>query len=60
MRKAEHTSVSQIKYFKVLVQEMALKADKGFINAMIALLQNDNVDSSYGVGFNVCFHFALG
>lgn len=48
MRKTEHSNVPQIKYFKVLVQEMALQADKGFINAMITLLSTDQ-DNSYGV-----------
>uniref|UniRef100_A0A914WWB3 Uncharacterized protein n=1 Tax=Plectus sambesii TaxID=2011161 RepID=A0A914WWB3_9BILA len=40
MRKSEHSTVPQIKYFKVLVQEMAVKVDQGFINAMISLFVN--------------------
>ncbi|XP_067941641.1 intermembrane lipid transfer protein VPS13A-like [Watersipora subatra] len=35
IRKHEHSDVQQIKYLKVLVQEMTVKADQGFINAII-------------------------
>lgn len=41
MRKAEHSNIAQIKYFMVLVQEMTVQADKGFINAMIEMFTND-------------------
>ncbi|KAK7096181.1 hypothetical protein V1264_005509 [Littorina saxatilis] len=37
MRKHEHSTVSQIKYFKVLIQEMNLKVDQGFLNAILDL-----------------------
>uniref|UniRef100_A0A3B3WSN0 Vacuolar protein sorting 13 homolog C n=1 Tax=Poecilia mexicana TaxID=48701 RepID=A0A3B3WSN0_9TELE len=43
----QHSNVTQIKYFMALVQEMALKIDQGFLDAVAALfspaanLQND-------------------
>jgi vacuolar protein sorting-associated protein 13A/C len=49
MRKSEHSNVPQIKYFKVLVQEMAVKVDQGFINAMISLFVNKEITHPYGV-----------
>lgn len=37
MRKHEHSNVQQIKYFKVLIQEMRLNVDQGFLNAILEL-----------------------
>uniref|UniRef100_K1QCU7 Vacuolar protein sorting-associated protein 13C n=1 Tax=Magallana gigas TaxID=29159 RepID=K1QCU7_MAGGI len=34
-RKHEHSNMQQFKYFKVLVQEMSLKVDQGFLNNII-------------------------
>ncbi|XP_078330281.1 intermembrane lipid transfer protein VPS13A-like isoform X6 [Crassostrea virginica] len=36
-RKHEHSHMLQFKYFKVLVQEMSLKVDQGFLNNIIDL-----------------------
>lgn len=33
----EHSQVTQFKYFMVLIQEMAVKIDQGFLNALITL-----------------------
>jgi vacuolar protein sorting-associated protein 13A/C len=50
MRKSERDNVAQIKYFRVLIQEMAVKVDKGFINAMLELFPNEAVKpASYTV-----------
>ncbi|XP_041355806.1 vacuolar protein sorting-associated protein 13A-like isoform X2 [Gigantopelta aegis] len=40
-RKHEHSSVSQIKYFKVLIQEFSMKVDQGFLNAILDLFAAD-------------------
>nr|KAG5695916.1 hypothetical protein BaRGS_017354 [Batillaria attramentaria] len=37
MRKHEHSNVQQIKYFKVLIQEMRVSVDQGFLNAILQL-----------------------
>uniref|UniRef100_A0A183IKA9 VPS13_C domain-containing protein n=1 Tax=Soboliphyme baturini TaxID=241478 RepID=A0A183IKA9_9BILA len=42
MRTGEHSTIPHIEYFKVLVQEMALKADQGFVNAMLSFLMPEN------------------
>ncbi|XP_052785478.1 intermembrane lipid transfer protein VPS13A-like [Mya arenaria] len=41
LRKHEHTNISQMKYFKVLIQEMQLKVDQGFLNNIIDLFSSD-------------------
>lgn len=41
MRKQEHSNVSQMKYFKVLIQEMQLKVDQGFLNSVLELFSSD-------------------
>ncbi|XP_064596162.1 intermembrane lipid transfer protein VPS13C-like isoform X2 [Liolophura sinensis] len=41
LSKHEHSHMTQIKYFKVLIQEMALKVDQGFLNAIISLFSAD-------------------
>ncbi|CAH1789713.1 unnamed protein product [Owenia fusiformis] len=40
LRKREHSNVMQFKYAKMLVQEMALKLDQGFLNALIDLFSS--------------------
>ncbi|XP_057687593.1 intermembrane lipid transfer protein VPS13C isoform X2 [Corythoichthys intestinalis] len=37
-RSNQHSNVTQFKYFMVLVQEMAVKMDRGFLSAILALL----------------------
>lgn len=44
-RTHEHSTVTQIKYFKVLIQEMSAKVDQGFLNAIIQLFSSDEVIS---------------
>ncbi|KAK3590891.1 hypothetical protein CHS0354_020869 [Potamilus streckersoni] len=41
VRKHEHSKVSQVKYFKVLVQEMQVKVDQGFLNSILELFSVD-------------------
>ncbi|XP_056003796.1 intermembrane lipid transfer protein VPS13A-like isoform X2 [Ostrea edulis] len=40
-RKHEHSNMLQFKYFKVLVQEMSLKVDQGFLNNVIDLFTSN-------------------
>ncbi|CAL1529957.1 unnamed protein product [Lymnaea stagnalis] len=37
----EHSNLVQIKYFKVLIQEMNLKVDQGFLNELLAMFASD-------------------
>ncbi|CAG5923536.1 unnamed protein product [Menidia menidia] len=41
-RTAGHSDISRIKYFKVLIQEMSLKLDLGFLYAILDLLSAEN------------------
>ncbi|XP_048586982.1 intermembrane lipid transfer protein VPS13A-like isoform X2 [Nematostella vectensis] len=45
-RQVEHSHVNEIKYFKVLVQEMETMIDMGFIMALIELFSSDTIDRS--------------
>ncbi|XP_028269802.1 intermembrane lipid transfer protein VPS13A isoform X2 [Parambassis ranga] len=47
-RAAGHSDISRIKYFKVLIQEMDLKLDLGFLYAILDLLtpENHNITTS--------------
>lgn len=40
LRKQEHDNMLQFKYFKVLIQEMQLKVDQGFLNNIIDLFSS--------------------
>ncbi|XP_021375808.1 vacuolar protein sorting-associated protein 13A-like isoform X2 [Mizuhopecten yessoensis] len=40
LRKHEHDNMLQFKYFKVLIQEMQLKVDQGFLNNIIDLFSS--------------------
>ncbi|XP_022087078.1 vacuolar protein sorting-associated protein 13A-like [Acanthaster planci] len=40
MRESEHSKVKQIKYLKLLIQEMAVKVDIGFITSLAAVFQS--------------------
>lgn len=42
MQKHEHSTVAQFKYFKVLIQEMNVKVDQGFLNALLELFAPTN------------------
>nr|XP_032824603.1 vacuolar protein sorting-associated protein 13C-like isoform X1 [Petromyzon marinus] len=48
-RVGEHSKITQIKYFKVLIQEMALKADMGFLGALLELVTADSTLASEGM-----------
>uniref|UniRef100_A0A2C9KC68 Intermembrane lipid transfer protein VPS13-like C-terminal domain-containing protein n=1 Tax=Biomphalaria glabrata TaxID=6526 RepID=A0A2C9KC68_BIOGL len=37
----EHSNLVQIKYFKVLIQEMNLKVDQGFLSQLLAMFASD-------------------
>ncbi|XP_060560724.1 intermembrane lipid transfer protein Vps13-like isoform X2 [Ruditapes philippinarum] len=41
LRKHEHSNISQMKYFKVLIQEMQVKVDQGFLNNILDLFSSD-------------------
>uniref|UniRef100_A0A3Q2QLT1 Vacuolar protein sorting 13 homolog A n=1 Tax=Fundulus heteroclitus TaxID=8078 RepID=A0A3Q2QLT1_FUNHE len=41
-RTAGHSDISRIKYFKVLIQEMALKLDLGFLYAVLDFVTSEN------------------
>ncbi|KAG7245994.1 hypothetical protein CRUP_031992, partial [Coryphaenoides rupestris] len=41
-RAAGHSNISRIKYFKVLIQEMDLKLDLGFLYAILDLFTPEN------------------
>uniref|UniRef100_F1KPF0 Vacuolar protein sorting-associated protein 13A n=1 Tax=Ascaris suum TaxID=6253 RepID=F1KPF0_ASCSU len=41
MRQSEHSSVVQIKYLHLLVQEFSVQVDQGLINALLALFTNE-------------------
>ena len=40
LRESEHSKVKQIKYLKLLIQEMAVKVDIGFITSLAAVFQS--------------------
>ncbi|KAJ8285413.1 hypothetical protein GJAV_G00026530 [Gymnothorax javanicus] len=44
-RSAGHSDISRIKYFKVLIQEMDLKLDLGFLYAILDLFTQENVSN---------------
>ncbi|XP_027526552.1 vacuolar protein sorting-associated protein 13A isoform X3 [Neopelma chrysocephalum] len=45
MRTAGHSQISHIKYFKVLIQEMDLRLDLGFLYALVALFTRTDLPS---------------
>ncbi|XP_036365427.1 vacuolar protein sorting-associated protein 13A [Octopus sinensis] len=45
-RKHEHSNIVQVKYFKVLIQEMSAKVDQNFLNAILQLFSSDEVISN--------------
>ncbi|XP_032532834.1 vacuolar protein sorting-associated protein 13A isoform X4 [Chiroxiphia lanceolata] len=45
MRTAGHSQISHIKYFKVLIQEMDLRLDLGFLYALVALFTQTDLPS---------------
>ncbi|XP_037550881.1 vacuolar protein sorting-associated protein 13C [Nematolebias whitei] len=44
----QHSNVTQIKYFMALVQEMAVKIDQGFLEAVLALFTSDSDPENEG------------
>nr|XP_015222054.1 PREDICTED: vacuolar protein sorting-associated protein 13A [Lepisosteus oculatus] len=44
-RSAGHSDISRIKYFKVLIQEMDLKLDLGFLYAILDLFTQENANA---------------
>ncbi|KAJ8035599.1 Vacuolar protein sorting-associated protein 13C [Holothuria leucospilota] len=44
MRTSDHSTVKQFKYLKVLVQEMAVKLDMGFLSSIAALVASDKAE----------------
>ncbi|XP_068741113.1 intermembrane lipid transfer protein VPS13A-like [Montipora capricornis] len=45
-KQKERSHVQEIKYFKVLIQEMEVKADMGFLMALFGLFSSDTIDRS--------------
>lgn len=55
MRTSEHSTVKQFKYLKVLVQEMAVKLDMGFLSSIAGLFapsKDEEVDEVTFCPFN--------
>ncbi|KAM6183629.1 intermembrane lipid transfer protein VPS13A isoform 1-T1 [Erethizon dorsatum] len=50
MRSAGHSQISRIKYFKVLIQEMDLRLDLGFVYALVDLMTENEVTEQTEVG----------
>ncbi|XP_049752972.1 intermembrane lipid transfer protein VPS13A isoform X2 [Elephas maximus indicus] len=50
MRSAGHSQISRIKYFKVLIQEMDLRLDLGFVYALAELMTEAEVTEKTEVG----------
>ncbi|XP_077994048.1 intermembrane lipid transfer protein VPS13A-like isoform X3 [Glandiceps talaboti] len=40
-RYGQHTNVKQVKYFKLLIQEMHAKIDQGFLNAILLMFETE-------------------
>lgn len=45
-RLTEHSSVQQYKYYKALVQEFHVKVDIGFLNAILAFFEAEEVSDA--------------
>lgn len=61
-RLLEHSTVQQFKYFKVLIQEFHVKVDIGFMNALMALFEAEEVNEAQEVNlitffYNFCIIF---
>lgn len=52
-RLLEHSTVQQFRYFKVLVQEFHIKVDIVFINAIMGLLEANEVNDAEEVGHGI-------
>ncbi|XP_023578759.1 vacuolar protein sorting-associated protein 13A [Octodon degus] len=50
MRSAGHSQISRIKYFKVLIQEMDLRLDLGFVYALADLMSENEVTEETEAG----------
>ncbi|XP_070537095.1 intermembrane lipid transfer protein VPS13A-like isoform X2 [Ptychodera flava] len=42
-RYGHHTNIKQVKYFKLLIQEMHAKIDQGFLNALLLMFEAEEV-----------------
>lgn len=51
-RLLEHSTVQQFRYFKVLIQEFHIKVDIVFINAIMGLLEANEVNDAEEVSSN--------
>ncbi|XP_077862759.1 intermembrane lipid transfer protein VPS13A-like [Saccoglossus kowalevskii] len=40
-RYGQHTQIKQVKYFKLLIQEMHAKVDQGFLNALMLMFESE-------------------
>jgi hypothetical protein len=47
-----HSNVQQFKYFKILIQEFHVKVDMGFINALLAMFQSEEVSEAEEVSMH--------
>lgn len=55
-RLLEHSTVQQFKYFKVLIQEFHVKVDIGFMNALMALFEAEEVNEAQEVNLITFFY----
>lgn len=51
-RNLEHSSVTQFKYCRLLVQEFHVKLDLGFVNAIVDMFQPDEISDKEAVSSN--------
>lgn len=61
LRKAKHSTVPQVKYFKILIQEMILRIDRFFINSLFTFYYGG--EHEYNVytviSFSACMFYHL-
>lgn len=50
-RLLEHSTVQQFRYFKVLIQEFHIKVDVIFINAIMSLLEANEINDAEEVRY---------
>lgn len=52
-RQTEYSSVAEIEYAHILIQEFAVQVDQGLIYALMELVANEIEKKPYGVSFSV-------
>jgi vacuolar protein sorting-associated protein 13A/C len=58
MNQSEHSNVIQIKYLRLLVQEFDVRIDKGLVEAILTLVNSEQISVPYTVLlFELFLHF---